>query len=302
MTTNHPSARSDNDSWDIVSSVGFTALNVASARALQSRRAQPLASDPFAEAFVKAAGHPETEAQLANAGAEEDWDERTALWADFFGSRTRYFDEYFAAAQTPQIVILAAGLDSRAYRLPWARGSVLFEVDQPEVLRFKAEVIGKLGAQPLVERHEVAVDLRDDWAGALRGAGFDPAKPTAWLAEGLLIYLPGAAQDALFAQIYELSAPGSHIGAENGFRPGDIARIREAAQRGAALSPGESDFDVTTLWYDDPREDPQQWLGARGWAVAPVGRADLAAAQGRPFPELFAQLWRTSGYFTAQRR
>ncbi|MGL6236660.1 MAG: SAM-dependent methyltransferase [Segniliparus sp.] len=302
MAINHPSARSENDSWDIVSSVGYTALGVASARALQSRRAQPLALDPFAEAFVKAAGHPETDAQLANAGDEADWDERTALWADFFGSRTRYFDEYFAASATPQVVILASGLDARAYRIPWAKGVVLFEVDQPEVLRFKGEVIGKLGAQPLVERHEVAADLRDDWPVALKAAGFDPAKPTAWLAEGLLIYLPGAAQDALFEQINALSAPGSHIGAENGFRPGDVGRIREAAAKGLSLGAEDSAFDVTSLWYDDPRELPERWLAERGWDVAPVNRAELAASQGRPFPDRFAELWRSSGYFTAERR
>lgn len=302
MAIDQPSRRSENDTWDIVSSVGYTALAVASARALQSRRAQPLAVDPFAEAFVKAAGHPETDARLANAGDEAGWDEQTSLWADFFGSRTRYFDEYFAEADTPQVVVLAAGLDARAYRLPWGKGAVLFEVDQPEVLRFKREVVDKLGAQPLVERHDVAADLRGDWPAALAAAGFDPEKPTAWLAEGLLIYLPGAAQDALFEQVHALSAPGSRIGAENGFRPGDVERIRAASAGGVSLGPKERQLDVAALWYDDPRRDPERWLAERGWAVAPVGRAELAASQGRPFPERFAQLWRSSGYFTAERR
>ncbi|ADG97092.1 methyltransferase [Segniliparus rotundus DSM 44985] len=301
MAVNNPSDRTEHDSWDIVSSVGFTALGVAAARALQNRRAQPLAVDPFAEAFVTAAGHPETQALLENAPEEAQWDEQTALWTDFFGARTRYFDEYFAGAGTPQVVILAAGLDSRAYRLPWQTGSVLFEVDQPEVLRFKADVIGKLGAQPLVDRREVAFDLRDEWAAALTAAGFDPEKPTAWLAEGLLIYLPGPAQDALFAQMHALSAPGSRMGVENGFRPGDVERVREAAAKGVVLRSGGSDFDPTTLWYDDPRADPQQWLAERGWTVAPVGRAQVAASYGRPFPEQFAALWSSTGYFTAER-
>ena len=131
--------------------------------------------------------------------------------------RTHFFDAYFAAAAEAgirQIVILASGLDSRAYRLEWPSGTVVFEIDQPKVLEYKAATLAAHGAQPSATRHEVAIDLRFDWPAALKAAGFDPAKPTAWLAEGLLMYLPSDAQDRLFEQVTALSAPGSRIAAE----------------------------------------------------------------------------------------
>ena len=93
-----------------------------------------------------------------------------------------------------QIVIPAAGLDSRAYRLAWPDGTVVFELDQPQVLEFKHEVLAGSGDAPTAERREIAVDLRDDWPQALRRSGFDPSRPSAWIVEGLLVYLPAAAQ------------------------------------------------------------------------------------------------------------
>ena len=113
-----------------------------------------------------------------------------------------------------QVVILAAGLDSRAYRLDWPAGTTVFEIDQPKVLEYKTSTLDAHGADPRAHRIPVAVDLRDDWPAALTDAGFDSAQPTAWLAEGLLPYLPPDAQDRLFELVTTHSAPGSQIAVE----------------------------------------------------------------------------------------
>src|SRR6478672_7761905 len=93
---------------------------------------------------------------------------------DSFAVRTRYFDEFFTAATNSgvrQVVILAAGLDSRAYRLPWPHDTVIYEVDLASVLSFKTGVFSRLGVAPLASHRPVACDLRDDWATALRSNG-----------------------------------------------------------------------------------------------------------------------------------
>jgi methyltransferase (TIGR00027 family) len=191
-----PDVRSDNDSWDITTSVGSTALFVAAARALEATKPEPLAVDPFAEVFCRAAGG--IWAGLLD-GAAPGHPLRSAEFGAHFvtyqGARTRYFDEYFRTAADGgirQIVILAAGLDSRAFRLDWPHGTTVFELDQPRVLEFKRQIVERRGDSPTADRREVAVDLRDDWPSALRASGFQTSEPSAWIAEGLLIYLPAA--------------------------------------------------------------------------------------------------------------
>ena len=122
--------------------------------------------------------------------------------------RTHFFDEFFttaAEAGITQVVILASGLDSRAYRLAWPAGTTVYEIDQPKVLEYKAATLAEHGAQPSADRREVPIDLRQDWPKALREAGFDDAAPTAWLAEGLLMYLPGDAQEKWVACYVEVT-------------------------------------------------------------------------------------------------
>ncbi len=114
--------------------------------------------------------------------------------------RTKFFDEFFldaTAAGIRQAVILASGLDSRAYRLAWPAGTTVYEIDQPEVIEFKTTTLAELGAEPTAERRTVAIDLRYDWPAALTERASTRAKPTAWSAEGLLGYLPPEAQDRL---------------------------------------------------------------------------------------------------------
>jgi methyltransferase (TIGR00027 family) len=292
--------RAAGDTWDIVTSVGFTALAVCAARALDAALDPPLANDPFAARFVTAAGEPNLIAAVANT----DMTSAAAFNAQWVGVRTRFFDDYFTrAAQSGarQAVILAAGLDSRAYRLEWPSGCTVFEVDQPQVLEFKQQVLDAQGAALTTGRVTVAVDLRDDWAGALLEAGFDPGQPTAWALEGLLPYLPGPAQDALFERLHGLSAVGSRIAAELGPAPGEI---QEFADSVPTISQDSDQPPVAELWYDDPRTDTKEFLAERHWKVTGVDLVETAAVEyGRAFhepPTVFDRLLRTK-FFSAIR-
>lgn len=273
--------RHDNDSWDITTSVGSTALFVAASRAFEARKPDPLAVDPFAEVFCRAAGG--DWADLFDGGAPEHllYSEFGDQFVNYQGARTRYFDAYFAAATAAgvrQIVLLAAGLDSRAYRLPWPDGTVVYELDQPQVLEFKREVLAEHGDAPVAERREVAIDLRDDWPAALRASGFDPARPSAWLAEGLLMYLPAVAQDALFTGIDELSALGSWVAVEESIpMPTEVFD----AKRDEARATGE-ESSYFTLVYNERHAPAEQWFGDRGWDAEATPLADYLTAQGRP--------------------
>jgi methyltransferase (TIGR00027 family) len=293
-------SRAAGDTWDIVTSVGFTALAVCAARAFDASLNPPLADDEFAAGFVQAAGEPNLIAAVANT----DMDSPTAFNAQWVGVRTRFFDDYFVAAgrsRTRQAVILAAGLDARAYRLQWPGDYTVFEVDQPRVLEFKQQVLDQRGAVPTARRVPIATDLRDDWAGALIAAGFDARQPTAWALEGLLPYLPGAAQNALFEKLHELSAAGSQIAAELGPVPGEL---QEFAENILTISQAEAQPPVVDLWYDDPRVDTKDWLAQRDWSVTGVDLVEKAATEyGRPFgdlPPIFERLLRTK-FFIASR-
>lgn len=291
-------ARAAGDTWDIVTSVGYTALAVCAARALDARLEPPLANDDFAAHFVLAAGEPDLRSAVENA----DMDSPAAFNATWVGVRTRFFDDFFTAAShagVRQAVILAAGLDCRAYRLAWEPDTAVFEVDQPRVLEFKEQVLGEQGAVASARRVAVAVDLRDDWASALLSEGFDPTQPTAWALEGLLPYLPGSAQDALFERLHELSAVGSRIAAELGPEPGEIKEFSEVMP---TFDQDGTQVRVADLWYDDPRVDTRAWLGECGWTVTGADLMDKAANEyGRPFqgmPPVFDRLLRER-FFTA---
>lgn len=293
-------ARTAGDTWDIVSSVGFTALAVTAARALDAALDPPLAHDDYAAKFVAAAGEP----NLAAAVADTDMNSAAAFNAQWVGVRTRFFDDFFTRAGhsgVRQAVILAAGLDSRAYRLTWPADFTVFEIDQPRVLEFKQQELDRQGATATTRRITIAADLRDDWAGALLAAGFDSGRPTAWALEGLLPYLPGAAQDALFEKLHELSAAGSQIAAELGPEPGEV---QEFADSIPPIAQDGTQPQIADLWYDDPRTDTKSWLVQQDWAVHDADLVQKAAEEyGRPFqnlPSTFERLMRTK-FFTATR-
>jgi methyltransferase (TIGR00027 family) len=280
--------RSEGDTWDIPTSVGSTALFVAAARALEAQKPDPLAVDPYAEVFCRAVG-----GRAADVLDDKvpDHELKTADWGQHFvnfqGARTKYFDEYFrraADAGARQVVILAAGLDSRAYRLSWPDGTTIFELDRPQVLDFKREVLAGQGAQPRAERREVAVDLREDWPQALRDNGFDAAKPSAWIAEGLLIYLPAAAEEQLFSGIDGLAAPGSHVAVEDG-APMDAEDFEAALeQERAAIAAGEDQRPFYQLLYNERCAPATEWFGRRGWTAVGTPLGDYLRENGRPVP------------------
>lgn len=269
--------RSHDDTWDITTSVGSTAVMVAAARAVETDSPDPLIRDPYAKLLVADAATGVWEAMLDDsmvAKIEAADPETAAIFhhmRSYQAVRTHFFDAHFAGAMAAgirQVVILASGLDSRAYRLDWPADTTVYEIDQPKVLAYKSATLDAHGAAPSVDRREVPIDLRQDWPAALRGKGFDPAAPTAWLAEGLLMYLPGDAQDRLFAQITELSAPGSRIAAETAASHGDERRqeMRERFERVADELGFQQTVDVGDLIYHDPnRADVAEWLNGHGW-------------------------------------
>ena len=287
------SLRTDDDSWDIATSVGATAVMVAAARAAETDKDNPLIRDPYAKVLVAGAGSGIWEFMLDNEFVAKvaDFDPEVAAIVEHMGSyqavRTHFFDEFFTAAAGAgirQIVILASGLDSRAYRLPWPAGTTVYELDQPKVLEYKAATLNQHGATPKAPRREVPIDLRFDWPKALREAGFDPSVPTAWLAEGLLMYLPADAQDRLFEQVTELSAAGSRISAETvGIHAADRReRMRERFERLAAQFGIDDTLDVGELTYEDPdRADVAVWLDEHGWQSTAVTSQDEMRRLGR---------------------
>ena len=283
--------RSEQDTWDLASSVGATATMVAAARAVASAEPNPIINDPFAAPLVRAVGldfftrvvDGEVTAPDAGENGERDLQSET----DSIAVRTRFFDEFFLGAGRDgirQSVILAAGLDARPYRLSWPRGSVVYEVDQPKVIEFKSATMSALSAAPAADRRTVSIDLREDWPAALRRSGFDDAKPTAWSAEGLLMYLPPEAQDRLFDNITALSAPGSKLATE--YHPESETTMSERAQefnqRWADLG---CDINLSGLFFDGERSNVVEYLTGRGWQVTTRPRRELFADYGRVFPD-----------------
>jgi methyltransferase (TIGR00027 family) len=282
--------RHDGDSWDLASSVGATATAVAARRAMASKGPNPLIDDPFAEPLVNAVGV-EAFIRMMNGEielAEDDPAFTPQRLGEGMAVRTRFFDSFFLGAVGEaglrQAVILAAGLDTRAYRLAWPAETVIFEVDQPRVIEFKTRTLAGLGADPAAGHRAVGVDLRDDWPAALRNSGFDPTRPTAWIAEGLLAYLPPDAQDRLFDNITALSAAGSRLG--TGYVPDIRDRIEK---RGHEISERWRRLGLNLNWadliYAGQRNDVTTYLADRGWQVTVRSTPELYADNGFEFPE-----------------
>lgn len=271
----------------VLTGVPKTALGVARIRAGESKRADRLFDDPLASAFV-----------AAMPDAYSDQAERSET-AKLIGARvalqvvvrTRFYDDYLLAATADgirQVVLLAAGLDTRAFRLPWPDGTTVFEVDLPETTGFKNDVLIHADAKPLCARQVVIADLTADWPAVLNNAGFDASQPTAWLIEGLLVYLTHDDAARVLDTVAGLSATGSQLSCEQGRgakQLAEIAAVRAAAGAGEAIS----------LWQGGI-EDVSGWLGEHGWTTERHDLGELAEAYGRG-----TAAESTSGFVTARR-
>lgn len=254
-----------------VAGVAMTAIGIAVVRARETERDDRLYSDPFAHLFVDAA--------KPSYGAR--WDELTPLLDMFYPARTvavRLVDDRVEAAVREgirQIVILGAGLDTRAFRMDLPADTRFFELDLPETFAFKEPVLTGGGATPRYERRVLPVDLRADWAQALLAQGFRAQEPTLWVDEGVLGYLLRADAQRVVATLTELSAPRSRF---------DIGGFAVDPNGGAYLAlrrlvsgAGEATPEAAGLG-----PDIEKWLHEHGWDTSFQTWAEQAASIGRP--------------------
>jgi methyltransferase (TIGR00027 family) len=285
--------RTDNDTWDLATSVGATATMVAAARAVATNADNPLIDDRFAEPLVRAVGVDFLTKLAAGELAAADVDDDESGWKlehmpVAMAVRTRFFDAFFRDATQAgirQAVILASGLDARAYRLDWPAGTTVFEVDQPQVIAFKTSTLAELGAEPTTDRRTVAIDLRHDWPAALIEAGFDKSQPTAWIAEGLLGYLPPEAQDRLLDNISALSAAGSRLATEAipDMSEVDHDQAREMMRKATEKWRAHGfDLEFSELGYEGDRNDVAAYLDTLGWQSTGKPMSQLLDENGLP--------------------
>jgi methyltransferase (TIGR00027 family) len=289
--------RTDNDTWDLATSVGATATMVAAARAVATKADNPIINDQYAEPLVKAVGVDFLTRWASGDLNAAEVDSEDSSWKlqqmpDAMAARTRFFDAFFQDATQAgirQAVILASGLDARAYRLEWPADMTVFEVDQPEVIAFKTETLSELGASPTTDRRTVAIDLRNDWPAALAEAGFDRSQPTAWIAEGLLGYLPPDAQDRLLDNIAALSADGSRLATEAipDMPEVDQDKARELMQQATEQWRAHGfDLNFEELGYQGDRADVAEYMDGLGWRSSGRPMSALLAEHGLPpFPQ-----------------
>ncbi|HTD48971.1 MAG TPA: SAM-dependent methyltransferase [Acidimicrobiia bacterium] len=252
--------------------VSATAVGVAAIRAAEAARPDALFRDPLADVFVRAAGGPRRPS--VEDGRPEAYLAALILWVRV---RTRFLDDLVldaCAHGCRQLVTLGAGLDARAFRLALPGDARLFELDLADILAFKQRVLAGEPRRPACERIVVPTDLTGDWTRDLGDAGFDATQPTAWLAEGLLVYLPEAAREALIDQVTGLSQPGSGFGIT-------LASVRRRPDRGAGpASVSSRPGDFVALWQSDAPPDVAVWLEPRGWAVREFDAFERAGRYG----------------------
>lgn len=256
--------------------VGATAVFVAAARALESRREDRLFDDPWAGSFVRASGwNPPTEG-MAGISREE-----LTTW---MAARTKFLDDFVlesVAGGCGQLAFLGAGLDTRAYRLHWPAPVTVYELDTADMLEFKASVVSDAAPGENATRVAVPIDLREDWPAALHGAGFRDDIPTAWVLEGLLMYLTPDDVDALMTRVGDLSASGSTLGAT--VTTVDFTAVMDDAPV-FQDSPLSREEWLQLLQSNGP-DDPVAWFDQYGWRARAFPTADLAAQYGRTLPE-----------------
>ncbi|MET9091438.1 SAM-dependent methyltransferase [Streptomyces cyaneofuscatus] len=183
--------------------VSYTAQWMAAARAQESEREDPLFVDPLARDLAAPRGFELIERYVGGGVLP------------FISIRTRFLDdaikEIVAGGGIQQVVLIAAGMDTRAFRLDWPDGTELYEVDHAPLIAEKRRRLDALGAEPRTDRREVSADLTKEWLPALEAAGFDRGRPTLWVAEGLTFFLTEEQAGGLLELLASASAPGSHL-------------------------------------------------------------------------------------------
>lgn len=269
--------------------VAATALATARIRAAESLRADRLFRDPIAVDLAQQA--PRT------GSAVPTWPGLRDYLRCHVVVRSQVYDREITAAVARgcrQVVLLAAGYDARAFRLGLPEHVTVFEVDQHSVLDHKAGVVAALGLTPTCRRVTVAADLRTDWLDRLRRAGHDPAVPTAWLAEGLLVYLESDAVATLLEQVSTASAPGSRLACEQSASTGSHTA-------GERHRPDETGDSAARWWRGGLDRPVSDFLGERGWHCRVIDLATAATACGRPVPEGAFAIARGRGFLVADR-
>ena len=298
--------RTENDTWDLASSVGATATGVAAARALASRGESPLIDDPFAESMVRAVGV-DYFTKMAHGQIEPNEDGALLdphRLAEGMAIRTMYFDDFLTSTTDTgvrQIVILAAGLDALAVPPAMAVGNDGLRGGSAAGHRVQGRILAELGATPTATLHSIGIDLREDWPTELLLAGFDPTSPTAWIAEGLLGYLPPAAQDRLFDHITELSEAGSRIATD--WVP-DIRVLATDGVRAIGASQRAQGLDLddpSDLVYQGERNSVVDYLRDHGWLTETVTVEDAFEANGLVFHPDEAITGRHNAAYTSAR-
>jgi methyltransferase (TIGR00027 family) len=246
MTTDAPSRETT------LRAVAQTARWTAAARARETERPDRLFSDPFAGLLAGTDG-PALLRHFHTAHAAEDGN-------PFLPIRTRWFDDFLRASVTSgrQVVGLGVGLDSRAYRLSWPPGTVMFEVDQPELLSYKNELLAAEGSGAGCQRRMVPVDLAQDWRARLLDAGYDPHDRSVWFAEGLLFYLPDQLAGQTVEWAAELACPGSRLAVD--LIGTGVFRLRYLRTFLRRLERAGSPWRFAT-------DEPARFVAERGWRV-----------------------------------
>ncbi|GID29916.1 SAM-dependent methyltransferase [Paractinoplanes brasiliensis] len=266
--------------------IGAKSLDGTFARALESQRADALIDDFLAAVFLRRGV---TEGVLEPSVLDEDGrpldpgSRNTSAWfvrARHVGLRSWFGDRVIEEAVTSgvrQVVILAAGQDARAYRLIEEPDCVVFEVDQPEVTAFNSRALAGLDARPRCERRPVSADLASDWRGPLVARGWQASRPTVWVIEGVLIYLPPDVREALFRDITALSAAGSYLSL-------DDAPLEELRGVQRVLdAPGAARDEHSPAMFDmRPRAASAQLLQSLGWQAQAITADALRTRHGLP--------------------
>ncbi|TCO56091.1 SAM-dependent methyltransferase [Actinocrispum wychmicini] len=264
---------------EVPTGVGRTAILVSWIRSAEAARPDALFHDRFAdEVLAELAEAPDTgELVAALRGSSPLAEQLRSPRFSFIAIRTRYFDDRLITAMhrgVRQVVSLAAGLDGRTVRLHCPPGTHWYEVDLPVMTAFKEHLLTRSNLTPTCTRVGVTADLTGDWTAELRAAGFDPTLPTAWLIEGLLMYLTPAAGNQLVAQVTDLSVPGSELLVEH--LSAHSLATPQAPLRDVVESQGAQ-------WLS-ARDDLADWLGGHGWRTDTHANNDPAISYGRAIP------------------